>query len=186
MSISEENIKIAYLTPNQYSRPRRALNKVKGLALHWVGNAGTSAMFNRNFFEERKNGKLGYGSAHYIIGLGGEIVQCIPLAEMAYHVGADEYTPYALGKFGIYPNNCTIGIEFCHIDWFGKYTQETIDSAIELCTDLCDHFDLEPLDDITTHHAITGKLCPKWFVVHPVDFEGFKQNVHRRFVGRSI
>lgn len=179
----EKDIQIAYLTPNPFSRPRKVLHKVWGLVIHWVGNPGTSALYNREYFELRKNGKHKYGSAHYIIGLGGEIVHCIPLTEMAYHVGSKSYTPYARDKFGSYPNNCTIGIELCHTDWDGRHTPGTLDSAIDLCAGLCEYFDLEPLDDITTHYAVTQKLCPKWFVEHPGEFEKFKQDVHRRLVG---
>lgn len=189
MNLSERDIQIAYLTPNPYSRPRRPLRSVKGLVIHWTENPGASALFNRNFYELRQHGKHGYGSAHYIIGLGGEIVQDIPLTEMAYHVGAHTYTPYAREKFGSYPNNCTIGIELCHLDWEGRQAPATLISALDLCAGLCEHYDLEPLDDITTHYAITLKVtprgpCPKWFTEHPEEFEAFKQDVDRLLIGR--
>jgi len=191
MSFLERDLQVAYLSPNPYSRPRRPLRKVKGIALHWTGNPGTSAVYNREYFELRKNGKFGYGSAHFIIGLAGEVVQCIPLHEMAYHVGAKEYTPYAREKFGSYPNNCTLGIEMCHINWVGEYTPATWDSAVDLCAGLCDHFELEPLEDLTTHYEVTQKVtamgpCPKWFTEHPKDWKQFKQDVHKRLVGRSV
>ena len=83
------------LTPNKYSRPQTPLKEVRGITLHWVENPGTSADFNRNYFEMRKSGQHGYGSAHYIIDNRG-ILQCIPEDEMAYHVGAQSYTALAL------------------------------------------------------------------------------------------
>ena len=46
------------LTPNRWSRPGTPLHKVKGLIMHWVGNPDTSAIFNRDYFEMRKNGML--------------------------------------------------------------------------------------------------------------------------------
>ena len=186
----EKDIQVVYLTPNPYSRPRRPLRKVRGIVIHWVANPGTSALFNREYFELRKNGKHKYGSAHYIIGLGGEIAQCVPFTEMAYHAGPTaKTTPWAKEKFGAMPNNCTIGIELCHVDWAGRFTPATLDSAIELCAGLADHFDLEPLEDITTHYAVAKKVtvvgpCPRWFVDHPDEFGQFKQDVHHRLLER--
>ena len=81
-----------FLTENKFSRPNKNLIGVKGIVIHWVGNAGTSALANRNYFENLKNqkdiNKARYASAHFIIGLDGEIIQCLPADEMAYHVGA--------------------------------------------------------------------------------------------------
>lgn len=113
----------------------------------------------------------------------GGIVQCIPLSELAYHVGADKYTPFALHRFGDYPNNCTIGIELCHLDWRGEFTEATLDSAACLCAGLCDKYDLEPTQDITTHNAITGKDCPRWFVQHPEALKEFCFGVRHMMVG---
>jgi N-acetylmuramoyl-L-alanine amidase CwlA len=155
------------LTPNRWSRPQKELDTVKGLVIHWVGNPGTSAEANWMYFENRKNGNTGYGSAHYIIGLKGEVIHCIPDSEMAYHVGAKYYTEYALEKFGAYPNNCTIGIETCHLDDDGNYSTATLLALHDLCVSLCKTWHLRPMGDITTHHAITHKVCPKFFVDHP-------------------
>ena len=60
------DIQKAYLTPNKYSRPQRPLQSVNGVVIHWVANPKTSAMMNRNYFENRKYGKTNFGSAHYI------------------------------------------------------------------------------------------------------------------------
>jgi len=171
------NVSKVYLPKNEYSRPGTLLKEVRGLALHWVGNPGTSAIFNRNYFELRKNGALGYGSAHFVVGLEGEVIQCMPEEEMAYHVGAIQYTDFARNRFGDYPNNCLLGIETCHLDWEGRYPVKTLTAACELCANLCERYDLDPLADITTHYAITRKVCPKWFVSHPQDLEQFQRAV---------
>ena len=171
-------IKKSFLTKNQYSRPVRNIDKVKGLVLHWVANPKSSAEANVNFFELRKYGKNGYGSAHFVVGLEGEVLQCIPENEMAYHVGADKYTRYALYKFGEYPNNCTLGIELCHTDWDGAITEETWNSAVSLCQKLCRDYDLNPFQDITLHKSIVGfKDCPRWFVNNPDEFQYFQMKV---------
>jgi N-acetylmuramoyl-L-alanine amidase len=175
------NIKQALITKNIFSRPGKNLFGVKGIVIHWVGNAGTSAMANRNYFESlarqsSNDAASRYASAHFIIGLDGEIVQCLPVSEMAYHVGAKKYKPEAITAFGHIPNNCTIGIELCHPDTSGEFTEATLDAAVKLAAMLCKQFLLSP-PDIWTHNQITGKDCPLWFVKNPDDFESFKMDV---------
>lgn len=164
------------LTPNQWSRPQRPLEQVRGIALHWVGNPNTSAEFNWRFFEARKNGLDGYGSAHYIVDPH-EVIRCIPEHEMAYHVGGEQYSEEALRRWGPYPNAWLIGIELCHPDWTGQFRSETLVHAHLLCGYLCWRYDLNPVSDITTHHAVTGKECPRWFVRHPEELDRFRDAV---------
>ena len=176
------NIQKALLTKTIFSRPGMRLESVKGIVTHWVANSGTSTMANRNYFENlskqsSSDAAARYASAHFIIGIAGDIVQCIPASEMAYHVGAKKYTPQAITAFGHIPNSRTIGIELCHPDASGKFTDATLESARELCETLCVVFKLVPLDCIWTHHQITGKDCPKWFVNNPDDFFEFKSRV---------
>jgi len=158
------------------------MSDVKAIAIHWVANANTTAKQNRNYFEGLKNQSLNdpkacYASAHFIVGIFGEVAQCIPCEEMAYHVGAKTYTPAALGRLGHFPNTCTIGIELCHPTDDGRFSTETLTAARELCALLCIQFGLDPFTDIWTHNGITGKICPKWFVDYPEYFEYFKQDV---------
>jgi N-acetylmuramoyl-L-alanine amidase len=167
------------LTKNMFSRPGKKLESVKGIAIHWVANAGSSAAANRNYFESLKNQSPNdpaarYASAHFVIGIEGNIVQCVPLDEMAYHVGAKAYKPEAITAFGHYPNNRAVGIELCHPDASGKFTGDTFAAATALARGLCDKFALRPEKDIWTHCQITGKNCPKRFVEHPDEFETFK------------
>jgi N-acetylmuramoyl-L-alanine amidase len=176
------NIQNGLITVNSFSRPGKKLSGIKALVLHWVANAGSTAKQNRDYFESLKTQSLSdvsarYASAHFIVGIAGEIVQCIPSEEMAYHAGAKSYTPEALGRLGHYPNNCTIGIELCHPEPDGRFTVETLNSAIELCGILCIQAGLNPLHDIWRHYDITGKDCPKWFVERPEEFEEFKRGV---------
>jgi len=176
---------VNYLTPNRFSRPQIPLHPVKALVIHWVENSGTSAMFNRNFFENRKHGQTGYGSAHFIVDLSGEIVECIPVTEVAYHVGAMIYRDGIKERLSTWPNNCTLGIETCHVDKFGQYTTETLEAARELCACLCEMFNLNPLEDIIRHYDVTGKLCPRWFVDHPLDLALFKQEVNQEMLAAA-
>jgi N-acetylmuramoyl-L-alanine amidase len=175
------NIQRDLLTPSPFSRPGKKLSGTKALVIHWVANAGSTAKQNRDYFESLKNQAPGdlarYASAHFIVGLSGEVIQCVPAEEMAYHVGAKAYTPEALSRLGHYPNNCTVGIELCHPGADGRFTVETLNAAAELCALVCVQVSLDPIRDIWTHHAITGKCCPKWFVDNPDMFEDFKQGV---------
>lgn len=186
-------IKQSLLTPNKWSRPQHRIKEVLGIVIHWTANPKASAQQNRNYFESRKNGNDGYGSAHYIIGQDGTVIQCIPTNEIAYHCGSSQkdpasgkvYTDYARKKFKQYaedwqtssPNYCTIGIELCPIDHEGHFSDATNDSATALCADMCKRFNLKA-DDITTHHAIVGwKDCPRLWVKQPELLDAFKASV---------
>lgn len=176
------NIQKHFLDVNPFSRPGKKLSGVKGIVIHWVGNAGSTALANRNYFASLGNqpphdAAARYASAHFVIGIPGDVVQCVPLDEMAYHAGAKTYRPEALAALGPYPNNCTIGIELCHPDASGKFTEAALDAARELTRYLCCHFMLSPEKDIWTHNQITGKLCPKWFVERPDEFAAWKSSI---------
>jgi N-acetylmuramoyl-L-alanine amidase len=184
------NIQNDLLTVNPFSRPGKKLSGVKALVVHWTGNAGSTAKQNRDYFENLKKQdpagdqrKLRWASAHFIIGLSGEIIQCIPCEEMAYHVGAKTYMPDALAYLGHYPNNRTIGIELCHPSADGRFTAATLDAGAELCALLAARYSLDPEADIWTHYGVTGKHCPRWFVEHPGDFEAFKARARAAFEG---
>jgi len=147
--------------------------------MHWVGNAGSSAEANRNFFESRKDGKGGYGSAHFIVGLQGEIIECIPVSEAAWHVGSKTYTVYTRTYLSAgNPNYCTIGIEMCHPRADGAFTNATLDSACKLAASICEKNHLNPYRDITTHKAVVGwKDCPRYWCENPGELQRFQRMV---------
>ncbi|MFS1514539.1 N-acetylmuramoyl-L-alanine amidase [Chengkuizengella sp. SCS-71B] len=170
-----------YLTPNPFSRPGTKLKKIKGVVIHWVANKKSTAEANRKFFENRKNEKNGYGSAHEIIDLNGDVIVCIPKDEIAYHVGSSTYTKEALERLSNYPNDCTYGIECTHVDWEGKMTKETYNSLVNRCVELCKEFDLNPLTDLWLHKEVVGwKDCHKWFVNNPNEWDEFMKEVDKR------
>lgn len=147
------------LTPNPYSRPQKPLSKVRGVVIHWTANEGkgANAEANRRFFEDRKLGKTGYGSAHYIVD-DREIVQCIPDNEMAYHVGATEYKTT---RFGSYPNASLLGIEMC-VNADGNF-KVVYEQTVQLAAMLIKKYGLNPDTDLVRHYDITGKNCPAFF-----------------------
>ena len=159
---------------NPMSRPNKKLKGVKGIVIHYVGNPSSTAIANRNYFENLKNQSKVYASAHYIIGLGGEIIRCIPEDEMAYHVGAKEYKTT---KLGTYPNDCTIGIECCHLDDKGTMTAATYESLKQLTKDLCSRYKLDPIKAVYIHKDVTGKHCHAYFVNNPAAWKEFKESL---------
>jgi N-acetylmuramoyl-L-alanine amidase CwlA len=163
---------------NKYTRTGIKLKEVKAIVLHWTGNPNSSALANRNYFDTLSGT---YASAHYIVGIKGEVIQCIPDDELAYHVGAKVYTDLANTKLNGRPNYNTIGIEMCIPYINGEFTKETLNSTKELVISLIKKFNLGP-DDIITHHDVTGKDCPKWFVDNPREFLLFKEEVKKAMV----
>ncbi|MBQ9118702.1 MAG: N-acetylmuramoyl-L-alanine amidase [Lachnospiraceae bacterium] len=146
----ELNITEYFLTPNDYSRPQLELTEVKGIVIHYVSNAGSTATGNRNYFESLKDGESGVSaSSHFIVGLEGEIVQCIPLNEIAY--ASKER------------NVDTISIEFCHPQIDGKPNAETYDALVRLTAYLCKEYSLKT-EAVLRHYDVTGKNCPKYYV----------------------
>ena len=185
-------VKEMFLDNNKYSRPGLFLESVKAIVMHWTANPEANAIQNRNFFNNRKDGKSGYGSAHYIIDQDGTVIHCIPDNEVAYHCGTSVndpvsgkvYTDYAREKFGLKyttgaftPNYVTIGIELCPLNNNGDFAYATYLAAVDLCKTLCIKYNLTS-QDITTHYAIVGwKNCPKKWVDYPEQFDMFVKDV---------
>ena len=158
-------IQMELLTENPYSRPGIATERIRGIVVHDVANPGSTAMQNRNYFEGLKDSHLTEASSHFIVGLEGEIVQCVPTKEVAY----------ASNK----RNKDTISIETCHWTEDGTYTEETYESLVELTSWLCKKFDLTE-KDIIRHYDITAKICPKYFVENEEAWKQFKEDVRER------
>lgn len=153
----------ALLTPNGWSRPETPLEEIKGVVIHYVGNPGTSAEANRNYFESLQNGTEDiYASAHFIVGLEGEVLQCIPLTEWAYASNTR--------------NEDTISIEVCHPDETGAFSAATYDRVVELTAWLCHTFDLKSAD-VIRHYDVSGKDCPKYYVEYPEEWQNLLTDV---------
>ena len=148
------------LTVNPWSRPGTPLEKIDGIVIHYVGNPGTTAKANRNYFESLSSGETEtYASSHFIVGLEGEVLQCVPLSEVAYCSSQ--------------ANDHTVSIEVCHADEAGEFSAETMASLLRLTAWLCEEFDLAPAD-VIRHYDVTGKICPKYYVDHPEAWEDFR------------
>lgn len=168
MTISKQFINVS-----NYNRPGIKRKSTTAVACHYIGNPGTSAQRNRDYFEslrtvgpqmEAKGEKATKASCHYLIGLEGEVIQLIPEDEISWCTNS--------------ANSYTISIEACHPDATGKFTEATYKSYVELCADICKRWGLDPLHGgLIRHYDVTGKVCPKWFVQEPLEWNQFKKAV---------
>ena len=142
-----------FIRKNIFSRPDVSLKRVNNIVIHYVGNPGTSAEANRKYFDSLADQDPQQGgsssSSHFIVGLEGEVLQCIPVSEMAY-ANAPR-------------NNDTIAIETCHPDETGQYNQETYDSLVKLTAWLCSELDLSA-NDVIRHYDVSEKGCPRYLL----------------------
>lgn len=152
------------LPKNPYSRPGHTLTEINGVVLHYVGNPGTGAQANRNYFASLADGReQTYASSHFVVGPEGEVIQCIPLTEMAY-ASMDR-------------NSDTVAIEVCHEDADGAFSPAAYGRTVELTAWLCRSFGLDPAEDVLRHYDVTGKHCPLYFVEHPEAWEALLDDV---------
>lgn len=152
------------LTISPYCRSGEKQNSIQYIIVHWVGNAGSSAIGNRNYFNNLATTHSTSASSHYIVGLNGEIIRCIPEDEVAFHSGS-----YSM-------NRKSIGIENCHPDWNGQFNSNTYNSLVELCADICKRYNIS-VNNIIRHYDVTGKNCPKYYVENENAWIQFKNDV---------
>lgn len=159
---SRPDLDVQLLTVNEYSRPGTKTGRINGIVIHYTANPGSTAMQNRDYFEGLKDSHETKASSHFVVGMKGEIVQCVPTWEVAY-ASNDR-------------NHDTVSIETCHPKKDGKYTKETYRSLVELTAWLCKKFDLDE-NDVIRHYDVTGKICPKYFVEDEKAWERFREDV---------
>lgn len=150
---------------NIYSRPAVSLRQVNDIVVHYVANPESTAEDNRNYFDrladQSEDGAIS-ASAHFVIGLEGEIIQCIPINEIAYASNNR--------------NGDSIAIECCHPDETGEFTQATYASLVKLTAWLCDETGISR-KRVIRHYDITGKDCPRYFVGSEEAWKQFKKDV---------
>lgn len=167
---SEPDIDVQLLDINAYSRPGIETEEINGIVIHYTANPGSTAQENRDYFNDLQYTHATEASSNFIVGLDGEIIQCVPTWEVAYASNERNYD--------------TVSIECCHPDESGEFTDETYRSLVQLTAWLCVKFDLTE-EDVIRHYDVTGKVCPKYFVDHEDAWEEFKLNV-RKAMDRSL
>ncbi|MCD7745510.1 MAG: N-acetylmuramoyl-L-alanine amidase [Lachnospiraceae bacterium] len=174
MVVPDPGIDEQLLTVNDWSRPGEACDTITNIVIHYLANPGTTAQQNHDYFESLKdNGTLIETgqitedeavsmSANFVIGIEGEIIECVPPGEVAYASNS--------------ANSYSISIENCHLDETGKFTEATYESDVKLTAYLVDMYDLDR-DAIIRHYDVTGKLCPLYYVENEDKWEEFKDDV---------
>lgn len=132
--------------------------KINNIVIHYVGNPGSTAQNNRDYFNKFDTQVC----SHFVVGLEGEIIQCVPI---------DEKSNASNNR-----NIDTISIEVCHPDDTGKFNDVTYASLVRLTAWLCDNSALKA-NDVIRHYDITGKECPKYFVTNQMAWNMFLDDV---------
>lgn len=154
-----------FLTVNSYSRPGLSLASTpQYIVIHYTANPGSTAAQNRSYFENLKDTGETYASAQFVIGLEGEIIQCVPCNEIAYCSNT--------------LNDRCISIEMCHPDEEGNFEDSTYNNCVYLVAGLMDYYHMD-MDSLIRHYDVTGKNCPKYFVEHEDRWEVFKGFVEK-------
>lgn len=154
-----------FLTLNEYSRPGLPLTDTpQYIVIHYTANPTSTAQNNRDYFENLKDTQQTYASAQFVIGLDGEIIQCVPCNEMAYCSNS--------------LNEICISIEMCHPDEWGNFNDATYNNCVYLVAHLMNYYHMD-MDQLIRHYDVTGKNCPRYFVEHEDRWEVFKQFVEQ-------
>lgn len=148
-----------------HSRTGQPIRRVNDIVIHYVGNPGSTAQANRDYFDSSKSTV----SSHFVVGLQGEVIQCVPL---------DEKSSASNNR-----NKDTISIEVCHPGADGKFSEITYNRVVALTAWLCDEFRLDE-KDVIRHYDVTGKLCPLYYVEHEDAWDQMKQDIKEELKNR--
>lgn len=150
------------LTINDYSRPGTKTDAIEYVVIHYLGNPKTTAQENHDYFESLKDLKDVSMSANFVVGIEGEIIECVPPGEIAYASNS--------------MNHLSVSIENCHLDESGRFTEATYESCVQLTAYLVDQYDLKR-ENIIRHYDVTGKECPLYYVENEDKWEAFRDDV---------
>lgn len=160
-----------FVPVNEFSRPGTPIDpRINGIVVHYVGNPGTTAEQNRSYYEQLAKLRNRYASSHFLIGMDGAVIQCVPLDEIAFASSQR--------------NHDTISIECCHPGEDGAFTDATYQALLRLVRWLCDTYGLNA-GDVIRHYDVTGKECPRYFVRHPEAWDAFRRDLDRGDPGEA-
>ncbi len=140
------------------ARTGTGLDGVKNIVIHYVGNPGTTAQNNRDYFDKPSTEV----SSHFLVGLDGEVIQCVPLWEKS---AASNWR-----------NSDTVSVEVCHPDESGKFSDVTYKSVVKLTAWLLKETGLDE-NAVIRHYDITEKLCPLYYVKNEDAWKQLKKDI---------
>lgn len=152
----------------KYEGTRSELISPDYIVVHYVANPSSTAEQNYRFFASHAAYSDPAGvNAHFIVGLDGEIIQCLECDSVAWAVGDKNNE--------VNYNYYSISIECCHPDETGRFTDATYSSLVRLVSYLAAKYGI-PDEHIIRHYDISsyGKKCPLYFVDNPGEWEKFK------------
>lgn len=159
--------------------------KTQYIVIHYTASAGGTAEANGKYFQTANRG----ASAHYFVGLNGEIVSSVPENYTAWHCGASKY------KHKEARNSNSIGVELCcnklslatknatDKDWY--FTVETINSACQFVAELMKKYNIN-IDHVIRHYDVTGKICPAPFVHNELQWELFLETCDKLAKAKQV
>ena len=115
-------------------------------------------MNNRHYFAKEDTQVC----SHFVVGLEGEAVQCLPLWERS---AASNHR-----------NRDTVSIEVCHPDDTGEFNAATYDTVVALTAWLCRTGGLDATA-VIRHYDVTGKACPLYYVEHEEAWQQLLEDV---------
>ena len=83
---SEPVIDVQLLDVNPYSRPGTTIDEIHGIVIHYTANPGSTAQENRDYFNGLKDSHETEASSNFVVGLEGEIIQCVKACHQRYGV----------------------------------------------------------------------------------------------------
>ena len=183
---------------NKKSRPGTPRLDTLAAVMHWIASAGSNPFDVWSWFHPAFARR--YASANWCVANEGYIVQYMDGDEVSFHAGDEDpdgdgplmaYTEWAHAQFGeravsnakdpvegwrgSTPNYHSVGIELCHIDGEGHFTEECLESAARLCGKVATDEGLS-MFDITTHKNVVGeKNCPALWASEPWRLDLFRK-----------
>jgi N-acetyl-anhydromuramyl-L-alanine amidase AmpD len=155
MDIEKSFTEIQFIPSPNFS-PRK--NKIDMIVIHYTGSLQMSGTIE--WFKNPKS----QVSAHYVIGLYGEVVQMVEEDKKAWHAG------YTYWKGEYLHNDRSIGIELVGTK-DSAFTDEQYTSLFYLCVHLIKVYDI-PLDRIVGHEDIAGEKAKPFLLAKKYPYAG--------------
>ena len=147
------------------SKDKRPATKMKPttITIHSTGNPNSTARNERGWLTNPSNNRT--ASWHIVIDER-EVIEAIPLNEIAYHSG---------NRNG---NNTSIGIEICE----SGNREKTLDNAVKLVAKML-HERNWGVDKLRRHYDWSGKNCPRIMSANNwKEWDRFKFNVNKELM----
>ena len=148
----EASIGIPYQIDNiPVSNKRPGIKRrIRSIVVHNTANPNSTAQNERDYLVNPTNAS---STSFHIVVDEDEIVEAIPITEIAFHAGTNK------------DNKESIGIEICES---GHY-EAAEENAVQIIAYLMKTYDI-PLSQVKTHQDCSGKECPRLILNHWGEF----------------